>query len=287
MGLEMPFDFVRAAETFSTHRTAVGLLSGVDSHVYLQVSHLCKALSTNLTAEWFFSCVATLVLLKSARRAAAFPTHSTAIWFFSSVHLYMHMQVANVTKCLSTNFTAKRRHMALQGGFLMRAVHSISCLITHVRGLSSVSSIASSLCTNHLPTILHTNNVNVVLIWAVWVDWRKRLGTAVGGHRATVASTLYLHMSLGASRSRVPLPVLYTLALREVGCVGTILGVFISNTRGSEHVLWCGARAMTPELIISLVTPQISLIFDLDRNALFMAHAGTPLSAWMLTILLI
>lgn len=108
MGLEMPFDFVRAAETFATHRTTVRLLSSVDPHVYLQVSHLCKALSTNLAAEWFFSRVATLVLLEPAGRAAAFPTHSTAIWFFSSVHLYMHVQVANVTKCLSTNFTAKR-----------------------------------------------------------------------------------------------------------------------------------------------------------------------------------
>lgn len=177
--------------------------------------------------------------------------------------------------------------MALQRGFLMRAFHSISSLITHVRGLSSVSSIASSLCTNHLPTILHTDNVNVVLVWAVWVDWRKRLGTTVGRRRATMASTLDLHMPLGASRSRVPLPVLYTLALREVGCVGTVLWVFISNTRRSEHVLWCCARAMTSELIISLVAPQISFIFDLDRDALFMPHAGTPLSAWMLTILLI
>lgn len=79
----------------------------------LQVSHLCEALSTNLAAEWFFPRVATLVLLESAGGAATFAAHSTAVRFFSRVHLYMHMEVANVTKCLTANLAAKGRHVAL------------------------------------------------------------------------------------------------------------------------------------------------------------------------------
>lgn len=113
MGLEMPFDFVRAAEAFPTHRTTVRLLPGVDPHVYLQVSHLCEALSTNLAAEWFFSRVATLVLLESAGGAAAFPAYSTAVRFFSRVHLNVHVQVADVTERLAANLAAKGRHVAL------------------------------------------------------------------------------------------------------------------------------------------------------------------------------
>lgn len=91
MGLQMPFDFVRTAEALATHGAAVRLLSCVNPHVYLQVSHLREALSTNLAAEGLFSRVATLVLLKSARGAAAFPTHSTAIRFLSRVHLYVYV----------------------------------------------------------------------------------------------------------------------------------------------------------------------------------------------------
>lgn len=113
MGLEMPFDFVRAAEAFATHRATVRLLPSMDPHVYLQVSHLCEALSTNLAAKWFFSCVATLVLLESTGGAAAFPAYSAAVRFFSSVHLYMHVQVTDVTKRLATNLAAKGRHVAL------------------------------------------------------------------------------------------------------------------------------------------------------------------------------
>lgn len=164
MGLEMPFDFVRTAEAFATHRAAVWLLPSVDPHVNLQVSHLREALSTNLTSKWFFSRVATLVLLESSRRAAAFPAYSTAIRFFSSVHLYMHVQVADVTKRLTTNLAAKGRHLALNGGFLMRAVHGIGSLVAYLRGLSSVGSTSISLNTNHLSSILHPDNVNVVLI---------------------------------------------------------------------------------------------------------------------------
>lgn len=164
MGLKMPFDFVRTAEAFATDRATVWLFPSMDPHVYLQMSHLCEALSTNLAAKWFFSCVATLVFLESARGAAAFSAHSTTVRFFSSVHLYMHMQVANVTKCLTTNLAGKGRHVALYGGFLMRAVHSIGSLVAHVRGLSSVSSSSISFSTNHLPSILNPNNVNVVLI---------------------------------------------------------------------------------------------------------------------------
>lgn len=108
MGLEMPFDFVRAAKALATHRATVWLLSRVDPHVYLQVSHLCEALSTNLAAKRFFSCVATLVLLEPARGAAAFPTYTTAVRFFSRVHLDVHMQMAYVTKRLATNFAAER-----------------------------------------------------------------------------------------------------------------------------------------------------------------------------------
>lgn len=87
MGLKMPFDFVRTAEAFTTHGAAVRLLSRMNPHVDLQVSHLREALSTDLAAEGLFASVATLVLLKSARRAAALPTYSTAVRFFSCVHL--------------------------------------------------------------------------------------------------------------------------------------------------------------------------------------------------------
>lgn len=89
MGLKMPFDFIRTAEAFPTHGAAVWLLTRMNPHVYLQVSHLREALSTNLAAEGLFSSVATLVLLKSARGAAAFPTYTTAVRFFACVHLYM------------------------------------------------------------------------------------------------------------------------------------------------------------------------------------------------------
>lgn len=94
-------------------------------------------------------------------------------------------------------------------------------------------------------------------------------------------------MPRGASRCRIPLSVLHTLTLGEVGRVGGFLGIFISNARGSEHILWCAARAMAAELIVSLVGPEISFILNLNRDALFMPHAGTPLTAWMLAILLI
>lgn len=113
MGLEMPFDFVRTAEAFATHRATVRLLPSMDPHVHFQVSHLSEAFSTNLTAKWFFSCVAPLVLLESARGAAAFPAYSTAIRFFSSVHLYMYVQVANMTERLTTDLAGKGRHVAL------------------------------------------------------------------------------------------------------------------------------------------------------------------------------
>lgn len=113
MGLKMPFNFVRAAEALATNGATVRLFPRMDSHVYLQVSHLCEALAANLTAEWFFSCVTTLVLLQSAGGAAAFPAYSTAIRFFPSVHLNMHMQVADVTKRFATNLATERGHVAL------------------------------------------------------------------------------------------------------------------------------------------------------------------------------
>lgn len=226
------------------------------------------------------------MLLESARGAAAFPAYTTSVRLFPCVHLYMHMQVAYMTKRLTTNLAAKRRHVALQGGFLMRAVHSIGSLVAHVRGLSSVGSSSISLSTNHLSSILHPNNVNVVLVWTVWVDRRKRLGTTVGRSRASVASTTFcLHMPWSTSRSRIPLPVLHPSTLREAGCMGAILGIFISNTRRSEHVLWCAARAMPAKVIISLIGPEVPFIFNLYRNTLFMTHAGTPFTPRMITIL--
>ncbi len=197
MGLEMPFDFVRPAEAFATHRATVWLLPSMDPHVYLQVSHLCEAFSTNLAAEWFFSRVAPLVLLESSRGAAALPAYTTAVRFLSRVHLHMHMEVADMTKRLTANFAAEGRHVALQGGFLMGAVNSIGSLVAHVRGLSSVSSSSCSLSTNHLSSILHPNNVNIILIRAVWVDWCKGLGVGatIGRRGASVASSaFYLHM---------------------------------------------------------------------------------------------
>lgn len=170
----------------------------------------------------------------------------------------------------------------------MGAVNSVGSLVAHVRSLSSVSPSSRSLRTNHLSSILHTNNVNVVLIRAVRVDWCERLAAAVGGSRASVASSaLRLHVPRGASRSGIPLPVLHTLTLREAGRVRAILGIFISNSRRSEHVLWCAARAMPTKLIISLVGPEVSFILDLNRNTFLVSHAGTPLTPGMLTILLV
>lgn len=170
----------------------------------------------------------------------------------------------------------------------MGAVHGVGSLVAHVRRLSSVSSSSISLSANHLSSILHPNYVNIVLIRAVWVDWREGLGATVGRSGASVASsTLYLHMPRGASRSRIPLPVLHALTLREVGCVGGVLGIFISNTRGSEHVLRRAARAMAMKLIVSLVGSEISFILNLNRDTLFVPHAGTPLAPWMFTILLV
>lgn len=69
--------------------------------------------------------------------------------------------------------------------------------------------------------------------------------------------------------------------------MGAFLGIFVSNTRGSEHVLSGAASAMAPKLIIYLIGTEISFILDLNRDALFVPHAGTPLSPWMLTILLV
>lgn len=85
----------------------------------------------------------------------------------------------------------------------------------------------------------------------------------------------------------VSLPVLHTLVLREVGSVGAFLGIFISNPLGAEHVLRRVASTMAPKLIIHLIGAEISLILNLDRDALFVPHAGTPLAPWMLTILII
>lgn len=160
----MPFDFVRSAEAFTAHGAAVWLLSGVDPHVHLEVSHLREALSANLAAEGLFSCVTTLVLLEPAGRAAALPANSAAVWFLPRVHLNMHVQVADVTERLAANLAAEGRHVALAGGFLVGAVHSVGPLAAHVRGLCSVGSGSISLSTHHLSTILHTNNVNVVFI---------------------------------------------------------------------------------------------------------------------------
>lgn len=197
------------------------------------------------------------------------------------------MQVADVTERLATNLAGERRHVALDGGFLMRAVHSVGPLCTHVGGLSSIGSSYISLGTNHLSSILHTN-VNVVFIGAVGVDWRKRLGTAVGGSRASVASsTLDLHVPRRASRCRVTLPVLHSLTLGKVGRVGAFLGKFISNTWGCEHGLGCAAGTMAAELILYLVWADFSLILNLNGDALLMAHAGTPLPPWLLSIFLL
>lgn len=84
----------------------------------------------------------------------------------------------------------------------------------------------------------------------------------------------------------VSLPVLHTLVLRKAGSVGAFLGVFISNPLGVEHALRSVAGAMAPELIIYLIGAHISLILNLDRDALFVPHAGTPLATWMLAFLI-
>lgn len=238
MGLEMPFDFVRSAEALAAHGTTVRLFSCVDPHVHLEVGHLREAFPTDLAAERLLPRVAALVLLQPARRAAALPTDAAPVRLLPRVHLDVHVQVADVTERLAANLAAERRHVALDGGFLMRAVHSVGPLGAHVGGLAPVGSSYVSLGTNHLSSVLHANNVNVVLIGAVWVDWRERLGAAVGRSRPSVASSaLDLYVPRGASRRGVPLPVLHPLTLRKVGRVGAFLGEFTCNTWGSEHVL--------------------------------------------------
>lgn len=234
----MPFDFVRSTEALAAHGAAVRLLSGVDPHVHLEVSHLREAFPTDLAAKRLLPRVAALVLLQPARRAAALPAHAAPVRLLPRVHLNVHVQVADVTERLAANLAAERRHVALDGGLLMRAVHCVGPLGAHVGGLSPVGCSYVSLGTHHLSSVLHANNVNVVLIGAVWVDWCERLGAAVGGSRASVASSaLDLHVPRGASRRGVPLPVLHPLTLGKVGRVGAFLGKFTCNTWGSEHVL--------------------------------------------------
>lgn len=167
MCLEMPFDFVRSTEALAAHGTAVRLLSGVDPHVHLEVSHLREAFPTDLAAEGLFPRVAALVLLQPARRAAALSANSAPVWLLPRVHLYVHVQVANVAESLAANLAAERRHVALNRGFLMWAVHSVGPLTSHVGGLSSVDCSYVSLGTNHLFSIPCANNVNVVFIGAV------------------------------------------------------------------------------------------------------------------------
>lgn len=101
------------------------------------------------------------------------------------------------------------------------------------------------------------------------------------------SSALCLHVPRRASRAGIPLSVLHALTLREVGCVGGVLGILVSNAWRSEHVLRRAAGAVTAELIVSLVGPEISFILNLNRDALLVAHAGTPLAPRMLTILLV
>lgn len=284
----MPFDFVRSTEALAAHGTAVRLLSSVDPHVHLEVSHLREALPTDLAAERLFPRVAALVLLQPARRAAALSANAAPVWLLPRVYLNVHVQVANVAERLAANLAAKRRHVALDRRFLMRAVHSVGTLGAHVGGLSSVDCSYVSLGTNHLSSVLRANNVNVVFIRAVWVDWCERLGAAVGGRRTSVGSSAFdLHMPRGASRNGFPIPVLQPLTLGKVGCVGGFLGKFTCNTWGCEHVLRCAAGAMAVELILYLVRAEIPLVLNLNGDALFVTHAGTPLPPWMLSIFFI
>lgn len=284
----MPFDFVRPAEALAAHGTTVRFLPGVDPHVHLEVGHLREALPADLAAERLLPRVAALVLLQPARRAAALPAHAAPVRLLPRVHLNVHVQVADVTEGLAAHLAAERRHVALDGGLLVRAVHSVGPLAAHVGGLSPVGCSYGSLGTHQLSAVLHGDNVNVVLIGAVWVDWRQRLGAAVGGSRASVASSaLHLHVPRGASRRRVPLPVLHPLSLGEVGRVGVLLGEFTRNTRRGEHVLRRAAGAVAAELILYLVRAEIPLVLDLNGDALLVAHAGTPLASGMLSIFLL
>lgn len=167
----------------------------------------------------------------------------------------------------------------------MGTVHGVGRLVAHVSGLSPVSS--SSFGTDHL-SVLHPDNIDVVFIRAVWVDCCERLGPSVGGRGPPVAScTLHLHVPGGASRSVVPLPVLHALILRKGGSVGAFLGILIPNPLGIEHILRCAASTMATELIIHLIGAELSLLLNLNGDALFVPHAGTPLAAWMLGILII
>lgn len=281
----MPFDFVRSTEALATHGTAVWLLSGVDPHVHLEVSHLREAFPTDLAAERLFPRVAPLVLLKPARRAAALSANAAPVWLLPRVHLNVHMQVADVAERLAANLAAERRHVALNRGFLMRAVPSVGHLGAHMGSLSSVN--CSHLGTNHLSSVLRANNVNVVFIGAVWIDWRERLGAAVRRRRASVGSSTFdLHVPRRASRHGIPFSVLQPLTLGKVGCLGGFLGKFTRDTWGCEHVLRCAARAMIAELILYLVWAEIPLVLNLNGDALFVPHARTPLSSWLLSIFL-
>lgn len=154
--------------------------------------------------------------------------------------------------------------MTLQGGFLMGAVHSIGPLATHERGLSSASSINSPFSTNHLSSVLHPDDVNVVLVRAVWIDRCEGLSATAGGTGASVAaSALRLHVPRRASGSSISFSVLYSLVLRNAGRVGPLPGVVISDACWSEHIIRRAAGAVVPKLIVALVAAQIPLVLDL------------------------
>lgn len=91
----------------------------------------------------------------------------------------------------------------------------------------------------------------------------------------------------GASGDRVPLSVLHTLGLGNVGRVRRVLGVLVTHTGRGEHGLGSTARAVPTKLLLTLAATDVSLVFDLERKSLLVAHAGAPLTTRMLGILLI
>lgn len=301
MGLQVALDFVRAAEALSTHGAAVGLLPGVDSHVHLEVGHLGEALAADLAAEGLLARVAALVLLQPAGRAAALAAHAAAVRLLPRVHLNVHVEVACVAEGLTAHLAAEGRHVALHGG-LLRAVRigggttaaattTTTTLVTHVGALTPAAP-GASLGSRHLSAVLHPLDVYVVLVGAVGVDRRQGLGAAAaaggGGSSVASASPLCLYVSGRGPGRGLPLPVLHPLALGEARGVGRLRGIVVADAWRREHGLWGVAGPVRAELlVIPLAGPQVPLVLDLERKALLVPHAGTPLAPRVLSLLLV
>ena len=66
-------------------RTAVRLLTRMQTHMSLEVVALCKPFVTDFTLKRLFTCVSTLVILKYILAMKATITVCTAVWLLASL----------------------------------------------------------------------------------------------------------------------------------------------------------------------------------------------------------